>query len=205
MFPGIALTSPAAARNRDPILAVLREVLPSAGTVLEVASGTGEHAVHFAAALPRLTWQPSDIDEDALSSISAHGAVARLPNLLPPLRLDAAAPSWPIARADTVMSINMLHIAPWTAAQGLMAGAARVLAPGNILYLYGPFKIDGRHTAASNAAFDASLRARNPESGVRDTVEVADLARRHGFALARQVAMPVNNLSLIFRRADGGA
>ena len=200
MPSGFAMTSPAAARNRDPILAVLREVLPATGTVLEIASGTGEHAVHVAAALPGLTWQPSDIDEDALGSIAAHCARARLPNLMPPLRLDVTALSWPVSGADALVCINMLHIAPWAAAEGLMAGAARVLAPGSVLYLYGPFKQDGRHTAPSNAAFDASLRARDPQWGVRDTGEVADLARRHGFALDRQVAMPANNLSLIFRR-----
>jgi hypothetical protein len=202
MLPGVALTSPATARNREPILAVLREVLPRVGTVLEIASGTGEHGVHFAAALPGLTWQPSDLEDESLGSISAHRALAGLPNLLPPLRLDATAPSWPVRQADAVVCINMLHIAPWAAAEGLMAGAARVLAPGNVLYLYGPFKQDGRHTAPSNAAFDASLRARDPQWGVRDTGQVADLARKNGFALAQQVAMPANNLSLIFRRED---
>ncbi|HEY7384777.1 MAG TPA: DUF938 domain-containing protein [Beijerinckiaceae bacterium] len=200
MLSGIALTSPAAARNRDPILAVLREVLPATGTVLEIASGTGEHAVHAAAALPGLAWQPSDIDDDALRSIAAHRDRAGLPNLLPPLRLDVTAESWPVARADALVCINMLHIAPWAAAEGLVAGAARVLAPGGVLYLYGPFKQDGRHTAPSNAAFDASLRARNAQWGVRDTGDVAGLARKHGFALDRPVAMPANNLSLIIRR-----
>jgi hypothetical protein len=199
---GAALTSPAAARNRDPILAVLRAVLPPAGLVLEIASGTGEHAVHFAAALPGLTWQPSDVDEESLGSIAAYRALAALPNLLAPLRLDVTAPSWPAARADALVCINMLHISPWAAAEGLMAGAERLLAPGKILYLYGPFKKDGRHTAPSNAAFDESLRARHPEWGVRDTGEVADLARRHGLALVRQLGMPANNLSLIFRREE---
>ena len=194
-----AQTSPAVARNRDPILAVLRRVLPAHGTVLEIASGTGEHAVHFAAALPHLTWQPADLDPDALRSISAYRSWAQLPNLLPPLELDAAAPVWPVARADAMVSINMIHIAPWTAAAGLMAGAGRILSGGNVLYLYGPFKENGDHTAPSNAAFDASLRRRNPQWGVRDVSEVSDLARRHGLALVERIAMPANNLSLIFR------
>ena len=194
-----AQTSPAVARNRDPILAVLRRVLPARGTVLEIASGTGEHAVHFAAALPHLIWQPADLDPDALRSISAYRSCARLPNLLPPLELDAASPVWPVASADAMVSINMIHIAPWTAAEGLMAGAGRILTAGNVLYLYGPFKENGRHTAPSNAAFDASLRGRNPQWGVRDVSEVSDLARRHGLALVERIAMPANNLSLIFR------
>jgi SAM-dependent methyltransferase len=196
---GDALTSPSVARNREPILTVLRRVLPARGTVLEIASGTGEHAVHLAARLPGLKWQPTDRDADALRSIAAHRAAAGLPNLLPPLELDAAAPSWPVERADAIVSINMIHIAPWRAAEGLMAGAGRLLARGGILYLYGPFKEEGRHTAPSNAAFDASLRARDPEWGVRDVGEVAELAARHGLALAERVAMPANNLSLVFR------
>ena len=194
-----ALTAPAVARNRDPILAVLRRVLPVSGSVLEVASGTGEHAVHFAAALPGLAWQPTDIDADALRSIAAYRRSAQLPNLLPALELDAAAPPWPVARADAVVAINMIHIAPWAAAQGLMAGAARVLAPAGVLYLYGAFKENGRHTAPSNAAFDASLRASDPEWGVRDLAEVAALAATHGLDFAERIAMPANNLSLVFR------
>jgi SAM-dependent methyltransferase len=194
-----ALTSPSVARNREPILAVLRRVLPAGGIVLEIASGTGEHAMHFAAALPELTWQPTDRDPEARRSIAARRAAAVLPNLLPPLELDAAAPSWPVERADAIVAINMIHIAPWSAAEGLMAGAARLLAPGGILYLYGPYQENGRHTAPSNAAFDASLRARDPEWGVRDVGAVAELAARHGLALAERVAMPANNLSLVFR------
>jgi len=198
LFDG-ALTSPSVARNREPILAVLRRVLPVRGIVLEIASGTGEHAIHFAAALPELIWQPTDRDPEARRSIAARRAAAVLPNLLPPLELDAAAPSWPVERADAIVAINMIHIAPWSAAEGLMAGAARLLAPGGILYLYGPYQENGRHTAPSNAAFDASLRARDPEWGVRDVGAVAELAARHGLALAERVAMPANNLSLDFR------
>jgi hypothetical protein len=197
---GNALTAPAVARNRDPILAVLREALPGAGTVLEIASGTGEHAMHFAAALPHLAWQPTDPDAQARRSIAAHAAAAGLPNLLPPLELDAAAPVWPVTRADALVSINMIHISPWRATQGLMAGAARVLPAGAPLYLYGPYRRHGLHTAPSNAAFDESLRARDPEWGVRDLEEVAALAAEHGLALQRSVAMPANNLSVIFRR-----
>jgi len=197
-----ALTAPAVARNRDPILAVLRQVLPRSGTVLEIASGTGEHAVHFAAALPNLTWQPTDLDAVMLRSISAHRALAELPNLLPSLDLDVEAPSWSITHADAVVCINMLHIAPWSAAEGLIAGAARVLPPGGVLYLYGPFQENGRHTAPSNAAFDASLRAQSPAWGVRDLGEVADLARKGGFELTKRIGMPANNLSVVFRRRE---
>jgi len=200
-FTEVAQFAPAVARNRDPILAVLRRVLPARGTVLEIASGSGEHAVYFAAALPRLTWQPTDRDADALASVAAHRDSARLPNLLPALTLDVAAPSWPVTRADAVVAINMIHIAPWTAAAGLMAGAGRLLAPGGVLYLYGPFKENGSHTAPSNAAFDSSLRRSNPDWGVRDLGEVCELAGRHGLDFVERVAMPANNLSVVFRRA----
>jgi SAM-dependent methyltransferase len=193
-------TSPSVARNRDPILAVLRRVLPAQGIVLEIAGGTGEHAVHFAAALPGLAWQPTDGDAEALRGIAARGAAANLPNLKPPLELDTTSPVWPVARADAVVAINMIHISPWASAEGLMAGAARVLSPGGVLYLYGPYRENGGHTAPSNAAFDASLRARDPRWGVRDIGEVCDLAAQHGLELAERVAMPANNLSVIFRR-----
>ena len=195
-----ALTAPAVARNRDPILAVLREVLAAPGTVLEIASGSGEHAVHFASALSHLVWQPTDPDAEARRSIAAHAARAQLPNLLPPLALDAAAAAWPVTQADAIVSINMIHIAPWSAAEGLMAGAARLLPPDSPLYLYGPFREHGRHTAPSNAAFDESLKARDPAWGVRDLDEVVALASRHGLALSRTVAMPANNLSVVFHR-----
>ncbi len=200
-FTEVAQFAPAVARSRDPILAVLRRVLPARGTVLEVASGSGEHAVYFAAAQPGLTWRPTDRDADALASVAAHRDSARLPNLLPALTLDVAAPSWPVTRADAVVAINMIHIAPWTAAAGLMAGAGRLLAPGGVLYLYGPFKENGSHTAPSNAAFDSSLRRSNPDWGVRDLGEVCELAGRHGLDFVERVAMPANNLSVVFRRA----
>ena len=172
-----ALTSPSFLRNRDPILAVLTRVLPEGGTALEIASGSGEHAVYFAAALPSPTWQPTDLDQVALRSIAAHRATARLPNVRPALQLDASATSWPVEHADTIVAINMLHIAPWRAAEGLMAGAGRVLRPGSVLYLYGPFRENGAHTAPSNAVFDESLKARNPEWGVRDVADLTELAR----------------------------
>ena len=195
-----ALTAPAVARNRDLILAVLREVLAAPGTVLEIASGSGEHAVHFASALPHLVWQPTDPDAQALRSIAAYAARAQLANLLPPLELDATAAVWPVTQADAVVSINMIHIAPWAAAEGLLAGAARLLPAGSPLYLYGPYREHGRHTAPSNAAFDESLRARDPAWGVRDLDAVVALAARHGLALQRTVAMPANNLSVVFHR-----
>ncbi|QRM34494.1 DUF938 domain-containing protein [Microvirga sp. VF16] len=196
-----ALTSPSVARNRDPILSVLRRVLPQTGQVLEIASGTGEHAVHFAAALPHLTWQPTDRDEQALKSIAAHQAASGLPNLLAPLVLDAATPEWPVERVAAIVAINMVHISPWQATQGIMAGAGQVLAPGGVLYLYGAYKENGAHTAPSNEAFDLDLRRRNPEWGVRDLEAVADLARAHGLDLVERAQMPANNLSLVFRRS----
>jgi SAM-dependent methyltransferase len=198
-FPA-ALLSPAVARNRDPILAVLRRHLPAQGTVLEIASGTGEHAAYFAPHFPHLAWQPSDVDPDALASIEAHRAAANAPNLRAPIELDVTAPAWPLTRADAVISINMIHISPWAAALGLMAGAARLLPEGGVLYLYGPFKENGKHTAPSNAAFDASLRERDPEWGVRDVGDVRALAERHGFDFVERAAMPANNLSVVFRR-----
>ena len=187
-------------RNRDPILDVLRLILPPKGLVLEVASGSGEHAAYFAQNLRALDWQPSDPDQEALASATAHRAEASLPNLLPPLPLDVTAAQWPVDRADTVICCNMIHIAPWAACEGLIAGAARVLAAGGLLYLYGPYKIGGRHTAPTNQAFDERLRAQNPAWGIRDLDDVTALAARHGFALAETVSMPTNNLSVIFRR-----
>ena len=195
-----ALTSPSVARNRDPILAVLQRVLPARGLVLEIASGTGEHALHFASMLPHLTWQPTDQDDQALNSIAAHQSASGLPNLLAPLQLDAAAPNWPVERAEAVVAINMVHISPWQATQGLMAGAGRVLPSGGVLFLYGAYKENGAHTAPSNEAFDQDLRRRNSEWGVRDLEEVADLARGHGLELVERIAMPANNFSLVFRK-----
>ncbi|MBO1907811.1 DUF938 domain-containing protein [Microvirga sp. 3-52] len=197
-----ALTSPSVARNRDPILSVLRRVLPPTGQVLEIASGTGEHAVHFAAALPHLTWQPTDREEQALRSIAARRAAAGLPNLLVPLVLDAAGPEWPVEWADAIIAINMVHISPWRSTQRLMAGAGHILPPRGVLFLYGAYKENGAHTASSNEAFDLDLRRRNPEWGVRDLESVVDLAREHGLDLGERAQMPANNLGLVFRRSE---
>jgi SAM-dependent methyltransferase len=192
--------SPSSARNRGPILDVLRRVLPQKGLVFEVASGTGEHAIHFAQHLPHLTWQPSDADAQARASIAAWIDAEHPANVLPPLALDVTSPSWPIDRADAVVCINMIHIAPWEAAEALLRGAARVLPQGGVLFLYGPYKRDGRHTAPSNATFDEDLRRRNPAWGVRDLGEVEKTAASCGLRLREAVAMPANNLSVIFGR-----
>jgi SAM-dependent methyltransferase len=193
-------SSSAAERNRAPILAVLNRVLPERETILEIASGSGEHAVFFAQAFPSLTWQPTDVDPAALRSIAARAARADLINLALPLSLDAASMMWPVHRAEAIVAINLVHISPWRTTEGLMSGAERVLEPGGVLYLYGPYKENGAHTAPSNAAFDESLRSRNPEWGVRDLAEVSDVARRHGLTLVERLPMPANNMSLIFQR-----
>ena len=192
--------APAAARNREPIAAVLAEELPAAGLVLEVASGSGEHAIHFAEAFPTLTWQPSDPDPAARASISAWREEAGLANLLPPLDLDAAGADWPIERADALLCINMTHISPQRATEGLIAGAARLLPDEAPLIVYGPYLEDGIETAPSNLEFDASLRARNAEWGLRQVLWLDELASRHDFARTRRVAMPANNLTLVYRR-----
>jgi hypothetical protein len=192
------LYSPSAARNRDPILATLRRHLPPRGLVLEVASGSGEHALHLAAALPNLTFQPSDANPEARASITAWAKAAGLPNIHPPLALDAAAPDWPIGRANVVLCINMVHIAPWAACEGLVAGAARVLLPGGTLALYGPFKREGRHTGPGNENFDAELRARDPAWGLRDLEAVVQLAAGHGFGPPVVEPMPADNLTVLF-------
>jgi cyclopropane fatty-acyl-phospholipid synthase-like methyltransferase len=194
--------APATLRNREPIREILREVLPEQGQVLEVGAGSGEHAVFFAAAFPTIIWQPTDIDPECLASIAAWTAEARLPNLRPPLRLDVRTAPWPgVADQgfDAVISINMIHMAPWEACQGLMAGAARALRPDGVLLLYGPFMIDGRHTAPSNAAFDASLKAMDPRFGVRDVAAVSQEAVLHGLTLKTLVRMPANNLVLVLQ------
>jgi cyclopropane fatty-acyl-phospholipid synthase-like methyltransferase len=196
----LKLTSPATARNRDPIAAVLKEVLPEGGVVLEVASGAGEHAVHFARLFPNLDWQPSDPSAEALASIEAHAADVGLPNLRPPLMLDAAGETWPVDRADALLCINMVHISPWAACVGLMRAAGRLLGAGAPLILYGPYRRAAFETAPSNEAFDRSLKARNPEWGLRHLEEVAAEAERNGLALDRVVEMPANNLTVVFRK-----
>ena len=198
MNPDPRLYAPATARNRDPILDVLRRVLPRSGLVLEIASGTGEHAVHFAAAFPGLIYQPSDPDPDRRASIDAWSATANLPNIRRAIALDAGT-DW-ATPADAILCINMIHIAPWSATEGLLRGAAGVLGQGAPLVLYGPFRQAGAHTAESNAAFDTDLRARNPAWGIRDLEAVARLAVCHGFGPPEITPMPANNLSVIFRR-----
>jgi SAM-dependent methyltransferase len=178
---------------------VLRQWLPPKGLVLEIASGTGEHAVYFAEAFPELEWQPSDIHPDALTSIAAWRDAAELPNIRPPLVLDAASPDWPIDRADAVLSINMVHISPWTSALGLLDGAARLLAPGAPLILYGPWLKGDIRTAESNLAFDADLKARDPEWGLRRVEDFGEAAAARGFELAETRGMPANNLMLLWR------
>lgn len=195
------LVAPAAARNREPILCVLREVLPASGLVLEIASGSGEHAVHFATALPGLRWQPSDREPDALASIEAYREAGGPPNLLPPVRLDAAEPDWPVARADAIVAINMTHISPWASTEGLFAGAARILSPGGALVLYEPFREGGRPLAPSNQDFDASLRSRDPAWGLREVDALGALAASAGLHLMARHEMPANNLVLAFRSA----
>ena len=193
-------SAPAALRNRDPILRVLRDVLPESGTVLELASGSGEHAMHFARALGGLSWQPSDPASDARASIRAWLETEGPANLLPPMDIDATAASWPIARADAIVCINMVHISPWEATEGLMQGAGRILPAGAPLVLYGPYRRGDRALEPSNAAFDADLRRRDPRWGLREIAEVAACGQGHGLAMERIVEMPANNLMLIFRR-----
>ncbi|MEO6093231.1 MAG: DUF938 domain-containing protein [Novosphingobium sp.] len=192
--------APATLRNREPILAVLRQVLPGTGLVLEVASGTGEHAVHFARALPALRWQPTDPDPELLRSITAWATAEHLPNLLPPFVLDATSKAWPIDAADAVVCINMVHISPWDATEGLMRGAARILPLGGRLFLYGPFRRRGQPLEPSNAAFDMSLQLTNPHWGLRDLDTVEVCAATNGLVLEQVVAMPANNLFVVFRR-----
>jgi len=196
----LRLTALAAVRNRDPILGVLRKFLPKEGLVLELASGTGEHACHFARELPGLTWQPSDPDPNALASIAAWRDSCGLDNLLSPIALDASASDWLVTSADAMLCINMLHISPWEATEGLMRGAGRILPRGAPLVLYGPFRRIGHVLEPSNAAFDADLRQRNPAWGLRLLQEVGHCARMYGLTLVRQVVMPANNLTVIFRR-----
>lgn len=198
------LQAPAADRNKQPILEALARLLPMSGIVLEVASGTGQHVVHFARGLPRLQWQPSDPDPAMRGSIRAHLARASLPNVAEPLDLDVCALEWPVTAAGAVLCINLIHIAPWAATPALLNGAARLLEGEAPLVLYGPYRRDGQHTASSNEAFDASLRARNADWGVRDLEgEVVPAARQAGFELGEVVAMPANNLCVCFRRVVG--
>ena len=196
-------SAPAALRNRQPIAQVLREWLPKSGLVLEIASGSGEHAVHFAEAFPHLEWQPSDVHPDALTSIESWRSTSRLPNLRPPLPIDAAEKDWPVEHADAVISINMVHISPWDSALGLIAGASRILPIGAPLILYGPWLKDDIPTAVSNLAFDADLKARDPQWGLRRVEAFAAAAEARQLELQEVRAMPANNMMLILRRLPG--
>ncbi len=204
--PALRQHSPSAERNRAPILAVLREVLPATGRVLEIASGTGQHAVCFAGALPGLDWQPSDLDADARASIAAWVAHAGLANVRAPLALDVHQQDWGVHtqdkhdKLDAVVCINMIHISPWSATQALFAGASRRLAVGGVLYLYGPYKRGGAQTSPSNDAFDQQLRSRDPAWGVRDMEAVVALGASVGLVCDEPIAMPANNFSLVFRK-----
>ena len=192
--------SPAAERNAEPILAKLRCVLPITGQALEIASGTGQHAVRFASALSGIEWLPSDTDPEALRAIRARVERAGLPNLRPPVTLDVQTREWPLDHADAILCVNLLHIAPWAAMRGLLTGAARCLPSGGVLAIYGPFRIAGEHTAESNARFDVHLRARDPQWGIRDVEDVAATATEHGLDHDETIALPANNHLLVFRQ-----
>lgn len=201
---GDKLYSPSTARNRDFIRDVLIDILPPKGAILEVAGGSGEHGVHFAKAMPGISWRTGDPDEASRRSIAAWISEAKLPNLHGPHAIDVTSDDWPVenvAPFDSVVAINMIHIAPFAAAQGLFAGAERYLRDQGVLVLYGPFSRNGAHTAPSNEAFDASLKSRNPTWGVRDLEhEVAPLAQKHALTLEQVVEMPANNLTVVFRK-----
>ena len=192
---------PATLRNREPILDVLRRVLPPDGLLLEIASGTGEHASFMAPQLPGVVWQPSDCEGTALEDIDDAAAKSGCVRIRPAIALDAAADKWPVEHADAIFCCNMIHIAPWPVAEGLFAGAGRILSPGAPLILYGPYKREGAHTAPSNEAFEQWLRDQDARFGVRclDT-DVKPLAGRNGFGLEEIVEMPANNLTVVWRR-----
>jgi len=190
-----------AERNKGPILDELRRTLPEAGLILEIASGTGQHIVHFAAALPALRWQPTDADPELLASIAASVSMAKLSNVNAAVQLDVRNTPWPVTEVDALLCINMIHISAWSATLALFDGAKDILSAGTALFLYGPYRRNDRHTAPSNEAFDVSLRSRDPSWGVRDLEEVTKTAEAAGFLLEEVVAMPANNFSVIFRKA----
>ena len=196
---GLRRSAPAALRNREPIAEVLREWLPDRGLVLEIASGTGEHVVYFAEHFPQLEWQPTDIHPEALSSIASWRDAVGLSNVREPIVLNAASASWPIEQADAVLSINMVHISPWDSALGLLDGSGRLLRGGGPLILYGPWLKADIPTAASNLAFDADLKARDPAWGLRSVEAFAAEAEERGFTLEQTRVMPANNLMLLLR------
>lgn len=199
---GARRSAPAALRNREPIAEVLREWLPASGLVLEIASGTGQHAAFFARAFPALDWQPSDLHPEALQSARAWREEAQLPNLLEPVEIDASTTKWPVVRADAILSINMVHISPWSSALGLLDGAATLLDRGSPLILYGPWLSRRIETAPSNLAFDSDLKSRDPEWGLRNVEDFASEAKTRGFMLVDQRPMPANNLMLLFRKGE---
>ena len=193
-------TATSAERNKQPILDVLCRVLPVQGLVLEIGSGTGQHVAHFAKALPKLEFQPSEMDETRHPSIKAW--IKGLPNVHPPLAFDVSQP-WPVRKADAVVCINVIHISPWEATLGLIRGAGEVLTPGGVLVTYGPYRRGGAHTAPTNEAFDASLKSRDPRWGVRDMEAIAAVAKKAGLELEETIARPSNNFTLVFRRPGG--
>jgi hypothetical protein len=194
------LLSPSAERNKGPIAEVLARVLPESGTVLEIASGTGQHTVHFARAMPNLTWQPSEPDAECLRSIAGWLATESPPNVNAPVHLDVGSHVWPVSSAAAIVCINMIHIAPWSATEALFRGSEQILSSGGILFLYGPYRRQGQHTSPSNEVFDRQLRARNPEWGVRNLEDAALLANAQSFELQDAYDMPANNLSVVFRK-----
>lgn len=194
--------SPAAERNKDPILQVLQKILPSNGEVFEIASGSGQHLLHFAKALPQLNWQPSEFDKELCHWINTQCSQQALANVKTALALDVTALPWPINQADAVININMIHITPWTATEALFSGAGQVLDNGGLLFCYGPYHRHGKPTAASNQAFDQQLRAQNPQWGIRDIDDLSKLAQSNGLTLSEVIGMPSNNFSLVFRKTD---
>ncbi len=193
-------TWPAPERNKTAILEVLARVFPKQGRALEISSGSGQHAVHFARHLPGLTWIPSDLDQENLASVRAWVEQEQLPNLLSPLHIDVCNADWGIAEVDAVFNANMIHIAAFICAQGLVRGVGRYLSQGGVFVIYGPFRIAGAHTAPSNAAFDADLKRRNPAWGVRDVEALIDLCAQVGLTFEERTAMPANNQALVFRK-----
>jgi len=196
-------STPTAERNKGPILDVLARVLPRRGLVLEIASGTGQHVVHFAKALSGLTWQPSDPDAELRESIALRVWEEQRANVNSPIDLDVTKLPWPLQTADAVLAINLIHVAPWSATLALFEGAKALLSAERVLFLYGPYRRFGHHTSESNAQFDLDLRAHNPEWGLRDMEAVSDVATGTGFILAETVQMPANNFTLVFKRHEG--
>lgn len=197
----VRLSSPAALRNRGPISDVLLDILPETGTVLEIASGSGEHIIHFASLFPALDWRPSDPSPEARASILAWSKAEQPVNVLPPLDIDAAGDQWPVQRADAMIAINMVHISPWPATQGLLKAAGRLLPAGGVLFLYGPYRRDGHPLVQSNVDFDADLRARNPAWGIRRLEDLEETGGQSGLSIASVAEMPANNLGVTFRRS----